>query len=134
MSFWSSLIRTLARDPAVLSETRAELEQARAERDAARALAGVRGDLVDDLSARLERAQQAGREAMDDLNAAIKERDEARAETNAVADHVRRLTTRHDAAARAVRSPHLTDAEKLAEVREALAIVEGQREGGDGPC
>lgn len=54
-------------------------------------------------------------------------------ERDAALAHVRRLMGHRDQVARAVRSPNLTDAEKLTEIREAFAIVDGERvEAGEG--
>lgn len=73
-----------------------------------------------------ERRGQESRRAIENLTLATvqRERDTALA-------HVRRIEAQRDAAARAVRSPDLTDAEKLTEVRQALAVVDGEREDGE---
>jgi hypothetical protein len=48
-------------------------------------------------------------------------------ENTTALNHVRRLCAQRDTVARAVRSPNLTDEQKFAEIREAFAIVDGQR-------
>lgn len=75
-----------------------------------------------------ERRGQESRRAVDNVHLA-----EVTRERDAALAHVRRLMGHRDQVARAVRSPNLTDAEKLTEIREAFAIVDGERvEAGEG--
>lgn len=114
MSFWNEFLRALVSEPAVLRDVRADLALAREQRDHARDLAECRDALLDETRMNLRRSEEARRDA--------------EAEKSAALDHVRRLCIQRDIVARAVRSPNLTDAEKLIEIREAFAIVEGERE------
>jgi predicted component of type VI protein secretion system len=55
-----------------------EVRQLTQDRDKARALAGVRGDLLDEANQKLERARRAERETWDDLETVLKDRTRAR--------------------------------------------------------
>lgn len=72
----------------------------------------------------------AQRRRADELEAEVKR---LTAERDAAHHLITRLMSERDTVARAVRSPNLTDAERLEEIREAFAVVDGQRtEAGEG--
>lgn len=75
---------------AEVERLRAELAERTDERDKARALAGVRGDLLDEARQRLECAQRAGRELQDALEQEIIARKQAEAERDALGAAVER--------------------------------------------
>lgn len=70
-------------------------------------------------------AEEQGSDAYDQIPRGI---EVLRAQRNDALNLIHRLTSERDAVARAVRSPELSDAEKLTEIREVFAVVEGLRD------